>query len=183
MHTWKQIYKDVNEFCNEYRIPNENRITLFRKEMEYISLYIHDVLPLNYNEQGIHPNDCSISRHTKIFSKNNSLPVARKKWHGYIVHDYEYFWDVYSHKINYCTLTDLEVVKLHDIYEIVYLINPEWIRVILENDETNSLVNYIYQRFLKVKDWTTTSHYSYYSWIIYSWKQISAPPPSPRKYI
>ena len=79
---------------------------------------------------------------------------------------------MYSHKINYHTLTDLEVVKLHDIYEIVYFINPKGIRVILENDDTNSLVNYIYQRFLKVKDWTTTSNYSYYSWIIYSWKQI-----------
>ena len=25
LHAWKQIYKDVNEFCNEYIIPNENR--------------------------------------------------------------------------------------------------------------------------------------------------------------
>ena len=120
--------------------------------MEYISLYIHDVLLLNYNEQGIHPNNSSISRYTKIFSKDDSLPVAHKKWHDYIFRDYEYFWGVYSHKINYRTLTDLEVVKLHDIFEIVYLINPEGIRVILENDDTNSLVNYIYQRFLKIQD-------------------------------
>ena len=95
LHAWKQIYKDVNEFCNEYRI------TLFRKEMEYIFLYIHDVLFLNYNDQGIHPNDRSISRYTKFFSRNDSLPVSRKKWHDYIVRDYKYFWDVYSHKINY----------------------------------------------------------------------------------
>ena len=27
---------------------------------------------LNYNEQGIHPNDRSISRHTKFFSKDDS---------------------------------------------------------------------------------------------------------------
>ena len=128
--------------------------------MEYISLYIHHVLPLNYNEQGIHPNDSSISRYTKFFSKDDSLPVAHKKWHDYIIRDYEFFWDAYSHKINYHTLTDLEVVKLHDIYEIVSFINPEEICVILENNETNSLVDYIYQRFLKVKDWTTTRHYS-----------------------
>ena len=139
LHTWKQIYKDVNKFCNEYRIPNENRITLFRKEMEYISLYTHDVLPLNYNKQGIHPNDCSISMYTNFFLKDGSLPVAHKKWHNYIAHDYKYFWDVYSHKINYCTLTDLEVVKLHDIYEIVYFINSKRIRVILENDEIRLL--------------------------------------------
>ena len=146
--------------------------------MEYISLYIHDVLPLNYNEQGIHPNDRSISRYTKFFSRNDSLPVARKKWYDYILRDYEYFWDVYSHKIKYRTLTDLEVVKLHDIYEIVYFINPEGICVILENDDTNSLENYIYQRFLKIKDWTITRHYSYYSWIIYGWKQIPSHFPS-----
>ena len=70
------------------------------------------------------------------------------------------------------------MVKLHDIYEIVYFINPEGIRVILENDDTNSLVNYIYQRFLKVKDWAITRHYSYYSWIIYGWKQIPSHFPS-----
>ena len=64
--------------------------------------------------------------------KDDSLPVARKKWHDYILCDYKYFWDVYSHKINYRTLTDLEVVKLHDIYEIVYFINPEGIRVTLK---------------------------------------------------
>ena len=38
-HAWKQIYQDVNEFCNDYGIPNRNRIKLFVKEMEYISLY------------------------------------------------------------------------------------------------------------------------------------------------
>ena len=66
LHAWEQICKDVNEFCSEYRIPNENMITLFRKEMEYISLYIHDVLPLNYNEQGINPSDHCISWYTKF---------------------------------------------------------------------------------------------------------------------
>ena len=128
----------MNEFCNEYRIPNKNRIKLFRKEMEYISLYIHDVLPMNYNEQGIHPNDCSISKHTKFFSRDDSLPVARKKWHDYILRDYNYFWDFYSHKINFRTLSDLEIVKLQDIYEIIYFMNPEGIHAILGNPETNS---------------------------------------------
>ena len=109
----------------------------------------------------------------KIFSKNDRVLIARKKWHNYIVHDYVYFWDVYSQMINYCALIDLEIVKLQDIYAIVYFINPEGIGSILENNETNSLVNYIYQRFLKVKDWVTTRHNSYCSWIIYSWKEIS----------
>ena len=77
-HAWKLIYKEVNDYCNEYGIPNENRIKLYIKELEYISLHIHDVLPVNYNEQGIYPNDTSISKHTRFFSRNDSLPVARK---------------------------------------------------------------------------------------------------------
>ena len=51
-------------------------------------MYIHDVLPLNYNEQGIHPNDPSISKYTKFFSKNDSLLEARKKWYDFILQDY-----------------------------------------------------------------------------------------------
>ena len=67
IHNWKQIYRDINDYCNEYRIPNENQIKLFIKEMEYISLYIHDVVPMNYNEQGIHPNDRSIFKYINFF--------------------------------------------------------------------------------------------------------------------
>ena len=53
-------------------------------------------------------NDCSISRYTNFFLKDDILPVARKKWYDYIVRAYKYFWDVYLHKINYDILTDLE---------------------------------------------------------------------------
>ncbi len=178
IHICNQIYRDVNDYCNGYRIPNENRIKFFVKEMEYISLYIHDRILMNYNEQGIHPNDRSISQYTKFFSKDNSLPVARKKWHDYILCDYNYFWDVNSHKINFSTLLDLEIVKLQDIYVIVYFINPVGIWAILQNQETNSLINYIYQRFLKVKNEVTTRHYSYYSWMIYGWREIPSNFPS-----
>ena len=95
VHAEKQIYQDVNEYCNEYQVPHHKRVKLFQKEMEYISLYIHDVLPLNYNEQGIHPNDLSISIHTKFFCKKDSLLVVCKKWYDYIHDDYHNFWDVY----------------------------------------------------------------------------------------
>ena len=69
--------------------------------------------------------------------------MARKIWHDYILRDYTFFY-VYSHKINFSTLSDLEIVKLQDIYDIVYSINPEGIQAILQNQETNSLINYIY---------------------------------------
>ena len=135
-------------------------------------MYIHDVLPLNYNEQGIHPNDPSISKHTKFFSKNDSLLEARKKWYDFILQDYNYFWDVYSNKINYRTLTDPEIVKLQDIYDIVYFINPDGIRTLLNTPDTHAIVNYVYQRFIKVKNWVPTRHYSYYVWLIYGWREL-----------
>ena len=56
-----------------------NLIKSFTKEIEYIFLYVHSVLPLNYNEQGIYPEDTSISKHNMLFNKYNSLPVACNK--------------------------------------------------------------------------------------------------------
>ena len=136
------------EFCNEYRIP------LFRKEMEYISMYIHDVLPLNYNEQGVRPNDQVAWLHF----------TSLKIFLGYLFTQDK-------------LLIALEIVKLQDIYEIVYFINLEGIHVILDKMKQIN-VKYIYQSFLKVKDWVNTRHYSYYSWIIYGWKEIPLEFPS-----
>ena len=59
--------------------------------MEYISLFVHNVLILNYNEQDIHPDDKSMSKHTIFFNKYDYLPVAQKKWHYYISEDYDFF--------------------------------------------------------------------------------------------
>ena len=69
LHVWKYIYQDVNDLCNGFKVPNHRRIEFYRKELEYLPLYIHDVLPLNDNDQGIHLNDPSISKYTKFFSK------------------------------------------------------------------------------------------------------------------
>ena len=173
MHAWKQIYQDVNEFCNDYDMPNRSRIKVFIEEMEYISLYVHNVLPLNYNEQSIYLDDKSMSKYTIFFNKHNSLPVARKKWYDYISEDYSFFWDIFSQIVNCCTLSDIEIIKLQDIYEIVYFINPQGIRTILENPEPYQIVDFVYQKFLKIKNWVTSRHYSYYTWIIYVWKKLS----------
>ena len=105
-----------------------------------------------------------------FLNKNDTLPVACKKWHDYISEDYNFFWDVFSQKINFCTKSYIEIIKLQDIYDIVYLINPQGIYTILENPESYQIVNFIYQKYLKVKNWITSRHYSYYTWIIYGWK-------------
>ena len=74
--------------------------------MEYIPLYVHDVLPLNYYQQKIYPDDKSMSKHTIFFSNHDPLPVARKKWHDYISEDYNFIWDVFSQKVNFCPLSN-----------------------------------------------------------------------------
>ena len=55
-------------------------------------------------------------------------------------------------------LVALEIVKPQDIYEIVYFVNLEGIHVILDKMKQIH-VKYIYQSFLKVKDWITIRHY------------------------
>ena len=68
MHAWKEIYQDVNKFYNDYSILNMILIKLFTKEIECIFLYVHSVLPLHYNEQGIYPEDTSISKYNILFN-------------------------------------------------------------------------------------------------------------------
>ena len=63
-----------------------------------------------------------------------------------------FFWDIYLNKINYQTLTDLEIVKLQGIYDIVYFINPDGIQTLLNTPNTHAIINYVYQRYIKVKN-------------------------------
>ena len=69
-------------------------------------------------------------------------------------------------------LTDPEIVKLQDIYDIVYFINPNGICTLLNTSDTHIIVNYVYQRFIKVKNWVPTRHFSYYVWLIYEWREL-----------
>ena len=88
-----------------------------------------------------------MSKYTIFFNKYGSLPVARKKWHDYISEDYNFFWDIFSQKVTYCKLSDVEITKLLDIYEIVYYINPKGICTVLENPESYQIVTFVYQSF------------------------------------
>ena len=95
--------------------------------------------------------------------------VARKKWYDYIHDDYHFVWDVYSNKINYRALPDTDIVKLQDLYDIIYFINPEGVGTLLNTPDTHSIINYVYQRYIKIKNWVPSRHYSYYTWIIYGY--------------
>ena len=77
----------------------------------------------------------------------------RKKWYDYIHDDYHFFWDVYLNKIKYCTLPDTNIVKLQDLYDILYFINPDGVGTLLNTPDTHSIINYVYQRYIKIKNW------------------------------
>ena len=66
-HAWKQTYEQVNDFCDAFCIPYKSRNKFYIKELEFLSLYIHDILPKGFNEQGIYEDDPSISRYTLFF--------------------------------------------------------------------------------------------------------------------
>ena len=83
-----------------------------------------------------------------------------------------FFWDIYLNKINYQTLTDLEIVKLQGIYDIVYFINPDGIRTLLNTPDTHAIINYVHQRYIKLKNWVSTRHFSYFVWLLYGWREL-----------
>ena len=181
IHAWKQIYQDVNEYCTEYGILNDYRIKLFIKELEYLSLCVHDILPINNQEQGIHPNDPSILMYSTCFSKNDQISTARKKWHDFIHKDYEFFWDVLSNHIDYRTLTDQETVNLQDIYEIIYFINPDGINMASTNpyyvipkktkNDTNP-PSYSLQHLLSTKDKITMAPQKHFEYIFHYYDAV-----------
>ena len=145
-------------FLNKFKVKKVNFSTIkFIKELEYLSLYVHNVLPINYQEQGIHPNDPSISMYSTFFSKNDPVSTARKKWHDFIHKDYDFFWNVLSNHIDYRTLTDQEIVNLQDVHEIIYFINPDGINTVLNDHKTNSILNFLYSKYIKIRNWTSCS--------------------------
>lgn len=58
-HAWKTLYTEINKQCNMLGIPYKFQNKMFLKELELLSLIIHDVLTYKYQEQGIFPSDKS----------------------------------------------------------------------------------------------------------------------------
>ena len=74
------MYIKVNAQYNAIGIPFKKRLSLYLKEIKYLSLLLHDTLPSNYSKQGIAPGDISISSHQTFFSPKDSITIVRKKW-------------------------------------------------------------------------------------------------------
>ena len=92
---------------------------------------MHDVLPYNYKEHGIFPADKSISYYRQFFSEDDLLSVAKKKWLTFLDEDYSFFWDAFSGKISINQLDSYDIVKLNDLFEIIWFINPRGIHKLL----------------------------------------------------
>ena len=60
-------YTNVNLFCDAHGIPYKNRKKLYLREIEMISLHIHDWLPYNHSEQGICAGNTSLSKYYIFF--------------------------------------------------------------------------------------------------------------------
>ena len=70
---------------------DQSRNKLYIKELGFLSLFTHDILPEGYNEQGIYQDDPSISRHTLFFREGDPISIACKKWLDFIIDDYIFF--------------------------------------------------------------------------------------------
>ena len=57
----------------------KNQENVLILEMQYVSLYMDDIMPKHYNEQGINPHDKSISNYTLFFNEDDPVSTARKK--------------------------------------------------------------------------------------------------------
>ena len=111
--------------------------------MEFLSLHIHDIFPEGFNEQGIYEDGPIISRYTLFFREDDPISIAWKKWLDFIIDDYIFFWNVISNKIKFGELQDDDFIKLHDLFEIITFINPQAIRVILNEPKLFELLKMI----------------------------------------
>ena len=46
-HAWKEIYTNVNSFCDAHGIPYKDRKNYTHMKLKMISLHIYDCLPFN----------------------------------------------------------------------------------------------------------------------------------------
>ena len=83
-HAWKDKYIKINIQYNALGITYKTRIKLYQKEMEFLSLLLHDIMPKNYSKQGIFPNDVTVSYYQLFFSPKDPINIARKKWYDYL---------------------------------------------------------------------------------------------------
>ncbi len=171
-HAWKEIYTKINAQCNALGIPFKNRMALYLKEIEYLSLLLHDILPSNYSEQGMVPGDTSTSSHHTFFSQKDSITIAHKKWYDILDNDYDFFWDVHSSKIDIDTLSNYDIVKLNDLLEIIWFINPMGLHNLIQNIKDFDMVKLIRKKANFLQHWVPSRHDKFYTWMMFGWRPL-----------
>ena len=81
----------------------------------------------------------------------------------------KFFWDVFSGRLLLYQLPDYEVVKLYNLLEIIWFINPKGVQKLLSTICGIKDMQYVYQRSSASKYWVHSRHKGYYLWIIFGW--------------
>ena len=171
-HAWKELYTKINAQCNSLGVPYKHRAKLLTKELEFLSLLLHDVLPYNFSEQGIFPGDKNVSSYSLFFSEDDPLSVACKKWLDFLGDDYELFWNVFSEKISYNHLDNTEILKLHDIFEVIWFINPQGIQKLLSSLDGMRTYQQIHDKVSSIEYWTHSRSKIFYVWMMFGWRLL-----------
>ena len=99
--------------------------------------------------------------------------------------DYDYFWDVYSNEIDFDTLSNYDIVKLDDLLEIIWFMNPMGLQNVLQNLGGYNMMKMVWKRANFLQHWVPKRHGTFYTWIMFGWRQLpnnypsydSTPPP------
>lgn len=78
-----------------------------------------------FYEQGIYPDNNSISNYSLFFDEDDPLSSVCKKWFDFIIDVCIFFWDIIANKIIFSELSDKKIVKVHGLFEIVNFINHQ----------------------------------------------------------
>ena len=69
-------------------------------------------------------------------------------------------------------MQDQDFIKLHDIFEIIKLINPQDIRIILNDPKLFKFLKIIRIKAIGRQHYIQSRHSAYYTWMIYGWRPL-----------
>ena len=95
-----------------------------------------------------------MSSYSLFFSEDDSLSVAYKKWLDFLGDDYELFWNVFRKKISYNYLDNAEILKLHNIFDVIWFINPQGVQKLLSSLDGMRTYQQIHNKVSSIEYWT-----------------------------
>ena len=133
-HSFKKLLEELHLMWDEYGIPYNKRKRLLLVDIEMVSLFMCDVLPYNYSEQGIYVNDKSQGQYYNYF-RNKNVDSGRKRRLVLLNKTtYDWFWKVYTNFISFNTLNYMDIAMLNDIFVIITFIHTLAVQLLLNND-------------------------------------------------